>query len=98
MERFFNNDEEPDFSQFQEGDEEGDEGQEESLYVDQDGLLEVMHVDLAQNELNQGLISKAISIAEKSWFWSFRSTKSKMKEIEEIYQQLLRLTEQEGTE
>lgn len=66
-----------------------------TAYVDQDGLLEVMHMDLAQSELNQLLLEKAIALAEKSFFWRFRSTKSKMTEIGSIYKQLLSMTEQQ---
>lgn len=95
MERFFNNDEGSN-QFFEDDDDENEEEQEDAVaYVDQEGLLEVMQMDLAQNELNQDLLAKAISIAEKSLFWRFRSTKSKMKEIQEIYKELVDMTNEE---
>ena len=97
-ERFFNNDEEEQYFE-----EDGEEFDEEAVaFVDQDGLLGVMQMDLAQSELNQDLISKAISIASNSWFWRFKNTSSKMKEIGEIYKQLMDMTndneQEEGNE
>lgn len=93
MERFYNNEENSD--QFFEDDE--NEYEEENVaYVNQEGLLEVMHMDLTQNELNQSLLEKAISIAEKSLFWCFRSTASKLKQIDEIYKQLMKMTKDES--
>ena len=92
MERFFdNNDESEQF--FEEDDE-----QEHVAYVDQDGLLEVMQMDLTQTELNQALLAKAIAIAEKSFFWRFRSTASKMREIHEIYMTFYEMTKEEEEE
>ncbi len=91
MERYFNNDDEPD--KFFEDDD--DDEEENVAYVDQDGLLEVMQMDLTQNELNQALLAQAISVAEKSFFWRFRSTSSKMKEINEIYKRLMQMTNEE---
>lgn len=90
MERFFNGDDEPE--QFFDDE---DENEENVTYVDQEGLLEVMQMDLTQNELNQALLAQAISVAEKSFFWRFRSTASKMKEIGEIYKTLMEMTNEE---
>ena len=91
VERFFNGDDH-DPEQFFEDE---DEDEENVAYVDQNGLLEVMQMDLTQNELNQALLAQAISVAEKSLFWQFRSTTSKMKEIEEIYQTFMEMTKEE---
>jgi Uma2 family endonuclease len=93
VERYFNNEDESE--QFFEDD---DDNEEHVAYVDQDGLLEVMQMDLTQNELNQALLAQAISVAEKSFFWRFRSTSSKMKEIGEIYKKLMEMTQEEGEE
>lgn len=98
MERYYNEDPDdrddaPLFGD-DDDDDEGDEEGEAVAFIDQQSILDVMHMDLAQTELNQHLLSKAIEIAEKQWFWSFRSSDYKMKEIESIYRRLIKLTEQ----
>tara|TARA_Y100000034_G_C6853587_1_gene387545 strand:- start:390 stop:716 length:327 start_codon:yes stop_codon:yes gene_type:complete len=95
MDRFFNDDENnPEQFKF-EDDEFGtefDEMEEEAVaYIDKQDLLEVMHMDLAQSELHNNLMSKAISIAEKSIFWRFRSSTYKIDQIELIYDKLLNI-------
>lgn len=90
MDRFYNNDPEPEFP-FDDDEDEMDEPS--TVYIDEDSLIEAMHMDLAQSELNHHLIGKAIEIASNSFFWRFKSTKTKLKDIEEIYRTLLRITE-----
>lgn len=84
MERWYNEEssEEPYFEP------EGEDGEGVS-YLDQESLLNVMQMDLAQKQMNQDLIDQAVGIAEKSWFWSFKSAANKMKEIETIYRSLV---------
>ena len=62
-------------------------------YISTDDFVEIMHMDLAQTELNQHLLGKAIDIAQGSFFWRFRSTTSKMHTIKRIYNDLLDMTE-----
>lgn len=99
MDRFYNNDPEPEFPfDDEDEDEEMDRENPTTLYIDEDSLIEAMHMDLAQSELNHHLIGKAIEIASNSFFWRFKSTKTRMKDIEEIYRTLLRITEEEEEE
>ena len=55
-------------------------------YMDSNDLVEMMHMDLAQTELNQHLLGKAIDLAQQSFFWRFKSTPSKLKEIKKNLQ------------
>lgn len=96
MERFFNDEDEnaPEF-QFQDDTFEEDEEMLEDgtiAYIDKHDLLEVMQLDLAQTELSNNLLSKAVEIAEKSLFWRFRSAEYKMNQIELIYIRLVKIT------
>lgn len=96
MDRFFNDDEtNPEQFKFDD-DEFGTEfeemEEEETIaYIDKRDLLEVMHMDLAQSELHNTLMSKAIDIAEKSWFWRCRSAMYKTNQIELIYNRLIQI-------
>jgi uncharacterized protein with gpF-like domain len=100
MERFYENDpddeKEPFFGDNDEDDDDDviDEESDAVAFIDQQGIIDVMNMDLAQTELNQHLLSQAIEIAKQSWFWGFKSTDSRMKEIETIYKRLLKLTEE----
>ena len=54
---------------------------------------------MAQSELNQYLLEKAIEIAKSSWFWGFKSTLNRLNEIETIYKKLFLITvEERGSE
>jgi hypothetical protein len=37
--------------------------------LSQQGIIDIMHVEIAQTELNQALLSKAMEIARQSWWW-----------------------------
>ena len=90
MERFYNGDDNQDDEKdpYYGSESEGEAEAEVIGYMDQKGILDVMHMDLAQSELNQNLLSQALEIASSSWFWSFKNTAKKMTEIETIYQKL----------
>lgn len=99
VKRFYNN--EDDDEQFKFEDDTFDENEDEEgdiAYVSSDNLVDMMHMDLAQTELNQHLLAKAIDIAKHSFFWRFRSTTTKMKEIKKIYKDLAEMTEEEKEE
>lgn len=100
MERFYDDDEEPIFGSNDDDDidDEDDDDDDEIEFIDQQGIIDVMHVDLAQIELNQHLLGKAIEIAQRSWFWRFKSHERKMDEIEKIYQRLLQITDNKPKE
>lgn len=100
VKRYFG-DESDDEDQFHFEDDMFDEEEMEEgnvAYIDSDGLVEMMHMDLAQTELNQHLLSKAIDLAKQGFFWRFKSTATKLKEIKDIYRQLIRMTEDESEE
>lgn len=88
MERFYNSDENQD--EDKDPYYESEEGEESEVvgYMDQKGILDVMHMDLAQSELNQSLLNQAIEIATTNWFWRFKSNAKKMSDIELIYKKL----------
>ena len=78
MERFYNN---------------NDDNDEEIVgFIDQQGIIDVMHMDLAQNELNQNLLKQAIEIAKGGWFWAFKSTEKRLAEVESVYRKLASIT------
>jgi tRNA A37 threonylcarbamoyladenosine modification protein TsaB len=100
VERYYNkddddDDEEPFFgSDGDEDDEdEEDEDGEAIAYIDQQSIIDVMQLDLAQTELNHQLLDRAHKIAKQNWFWWFKSADTRMKEIEDIYRRLVKLTE-----
>lgn len=104
MERFYDNEPDKDREPFfgnnggnnndEDDDEEDDddEDDEEMSFINQQGMVDIMQMDLAKTELNQQLLARAVDIAKQSWFWSFRSSNSKMREITKIYKELLILT------
>lgn len=98
MERFYDNDPDKEKEPFFGSDDDDEDGEElegeVTAFIDQQGIIDVMHMDLAQTELNQQLLSKAVEIASQSWFWRFKSTETRMNEIETIYKRLIRLTEE----
>lgn len=74
-------------------DDDEDEDTEGVAYIDPSDFVDMMQMDLAQTELNQHLLGKAIDIAQQSLFWRFRSTAWKMHTIKKIYRDLLEMTE-----
>lgn len=92
MERFYNEDEDDDEkNSFFNPDSEGyeDDVEEEVVgYIDKQGIIDVMNMDLVQTKLNQHLLSKAIEIAQNSWFWYFKNNEQKLEEINSIFNKL----------
>jgi hypothetical protein len=72
-----------------------EESQEVELFfegkTDQDRYIEMVQAGLSAHEVNQNTLNIALSILERSWFWRFRSTKKKMKMVEETYAELTKL-------
>lgn len=64
-----------------------------AAYMSKQGILNAIQLDLAQIEINQNLMEQAIQIAEKSFWWRFKSSADKMKELSFIYKKLMRLTD-----
>jgi len=48
-------------------------------------LIEAIKLQIIQKELNLTILARAVRHLEKSWFWRFKSTKTKLKLIEETY-------------
>ena len=69
MKRFYNNEDDDDKESFFDSDSDLDDNEDyddDDLIgvIDQQGILDVMQMDLAQTQLNQDLLNKAIQIAE----------------------------------
>ena len=101
MERFFENDPERENQFFDDLNEdemlEMEMMNEEAIaYFDPEGVMQVMNIDLAHSELKHHLISKAVEICEKNFFWRFKGINRKMREIHTVYEWLKLMTEEDG--
>ena len=47
--------------------------------------LDLIQLELVEVDLNQKLLFRSIKMLEKSWFWRFRRTQTKLKMIAEAY-------------
>ena len=79
-----------------EDDEEKREQEEESKADDlflKDQIISVQQEnnDILKMEVEEKLLEIAISVCQKSWFWSFRSVTSKMRSIKRVYKQFRNL-------
>lgn len=96
MERFYDNEEEndDDNESFFGDNEPYEENQDEEVvgYIDQQGIIDVMQMDLAQSKLNQHILGKAIEICQGNWLWYFKNTDKKIKEIDIIFKKLMSMT------
>ena len=95
MERFFDSDPEERYDFEDDG---FDDEDVEFIGYGEEDILDAMRLDLAQLELNQHLLAAAITVAERSFFWRFKSVDRKMDDIQKIYRTFLLLTEDEGKE
>jgi hypothetical protein len=94
MERFYDDNEEPDDESFFDPLNFDEETNEEIVgYIDQKGIIDVMQIDLDQVKLNQKLLDVSIKIAKNNWFWFFKNTEKRLVEIEKIYNKFSNLTE-----
>ena len=99
MERFYDDDDQNDekesfFNEENQYYEEENEEEEEIVgYMDQQGILDVMHMDIDQSKINQGILEKSINVAKSSWFWNFTNVDDKLKIIEKIFFKLTEITE-----
>lgn len=62
--------------------------QEEMEHLERREALDLMQLEMVQTDLNQKLLSKTIKMLENSFFWRFRSNKTKLKMIAETYESL----------
>ena len=95
MERFYNDDSEnnePFFGFEEDKDEfEGDISYMNDGMFHKSGIMQAMQIDIAEIRLSHEILDKAIRIAEKRWFWSFKSHLKKVETIQEIYYELMRI-------
>lgn len=49
-------------------------------------LIEAIKLQLVQKEINIAILMQTIAYLQKSWFWSFKSLKKKLRLIVETYQ------------
>ena len=99
MERFYNEDEneedkdsffDPESEEQDDDDDDDDDDEEEEVvgYIDQQGIIDVMNMDLAQTKLDQNILNKAIEISKSNWLWYFKGVEQKIKEIEKTFYKL----------
>lgn len=97
MKRFNNEDE--DFGYFEEA-----EGEEMAYISEEDyqalvsraSAAQEAQLELAQQELNQRLLAEAIDTLKRSFWWRFRSYKTRLKMIAITYRFFHRLTDAKG--
>ena len=104
MERFYDDDDDQNdekesfFNEENQYYEEENEEEEIVGYMDQQGILDVMHMDIDQSKINQGILEKSISVAKSSWLWNFKNIDDKLKIIEKIFFKLMEITEKHKKE
>ena len=104
MERFFDNDPEKE-NEFFDGafnddddDIDTDFDEEGIAYIDPEGVMQIMNIELARTEHKQHILNKAVEICEKSFFWRFKGVTKKMRDIHNVYEWLKVITEDDGLE
>ncbi len=69
-----------------------DDGDEEELsaeylqILEKRELIEAIKLQVIQKELNYAILGKTVKYLEKTWFWRFKSLKTKLDLIVETYQ------------
>lgn len=58
---------------------------------ERDQFIELSHVGMEQKGLKMDLVAISLGLLEKSFFWKFRSTKSKLKLLLATYRTLTHL-------
>ena len=56
--------------------------------TEEDRYMEMVHAGIDSHQINQNTLSITLNILEKSFWWRFRSEKSKIKMIRETYNQI----------
>jgi hypothetical protein len=79
----------------------GDESQKQQVehffeeQDDQDRYIEMIQANMVSKDMEQRTLEISLAIVEKSFFWKFRSTKSKLKKVFEVYYTLQQILNQE---
>lgn len=90
MERFYDNEDEEEY-QDPYYEEEESEDDEVVSYMDSQGIIDVMQMDLDQSKINLDVLEKSINTLKQSFFWRFKNQEKKIKEIKKLYQEFLNL-------
>lgn len=100
MKRFYSDDsEDEDFNIYNEDEEMNDDEMSTAYaFIDENDIMGAMQLDIAEQQLNQELLDRAIKIAKQSWFWSFKSVEKKMLKIELVYNHLKKIIERDEEE
>lgn len=53
--------------------------------------VQLDQIDILQQDVDEKIMQDAITVASKDWFWSFRSSSTKMKTIKRIYVQMKKI-------
>jgi hypothetical protein len=77
-----------DYDEDDERDEEREENIADELFL-KDQIISVQQEnnDILKMEVEQKLLEVSIAVCQKSWFWSLRSTSSKMRAIKRVFRQ-----------
>ncbi len=77
------------------------ENEEEEQYISEEEYEELVaranhfqeaQLELAEQELKQRLLSDAVAMSKNSWFWPFKSHKSRLQTIVQTYNIFQKLT------
>ena len=69
-------------------DDDFEEDFDEDFDEDDPVMTEMIQIEIASQDLNQKIFSTALQIAEKTWFWNFKSISSKLNLIKKIYSEI----------
>jgi hypothetical protein len=56
-------------------------------------MVDMMQLDLEARHINNTVLGTALKLLEQSWIWKFRSTKTKLRLVQEVYGSLVRLVQ-----
>ncbi len=91
------------FHSFDDGDDDDDDDDDDEVYMSESEFeemlqhnrnqeaLALMEMELVAAEMDQKLLSQAIRMCEKQWFWSFKSWPTRIKQVAKTYLALERI-------
>ena len=83
----YDDDEQPWEADEYDGDMEYDEAQANS------SMMDMMQLELEVRHINNTVLGTAIRLLEKSWLWNFRTTKTRLRLVKEVYGSLVQLVQ-----
>lgn len=93
MKRFDYDENEDDIPYYDQGDEQDISPEEYSEMMRRQDAISLMQIELASLDLRQRLLFKITKVLEKSFWWKFKTTNSKLKEISLAYHTLKMITD-----